>query len=74
MELIVTFPGGKKIDADFNGNIIHTDQPIQAGGEASAPAPFDLFLASIGTCAGIYIQGFCSARGISTDKFKILQK
>ena len=74
MELIVTLPGGKKVDAQLNGYTIHTDQPVKSGGEGTAPAPFDLFLASIGTCAGIYIEGFCSSRGIPTDKIRIIQK
>lgn len=74
MDLVVNFPGGKKIDADFKGFTISTDQPVQAGGTGTAPAPFDLFLASIGTCAGIYIQGFCQSRGLSTEDMKIIQK
>lgn len=74
MELVVSFPDGKKVDAQLNGHIIRTDQPVKAGGEDSAPAPFDLFLASIGTCAGIYIKGFCSSRGLPTDNIKIIQK
>lgn len=72
MEII--FPGNKKVDAVYNGMVIKTDQPIQAGGEGSAPAPFDLFLAIICTCAGIYVVGFCQARGIPTDGIKIIQK
>jgi len=74
MELVVSFPGGKKIDAEYNGYSISTDQPVQSGGTATAPAPFDLFLASLGTCAGIYIQGFCQSRGLSTENMKIIQR
>lgn len=74
MEMEVVFPGGKKVDAIYNGFKIKTDQPTRGGGENSAPAPFDLFLASIGTCAGIYVLGFCQQRGISTDGVKIIQK
>jgi ribosomal protein S12 methylthiotransferase accessory factor len=69
----ITLPGGKKVDANYNGMTIKTDQPAMAGGDGSAPAPFDLFLASIGTCAGIYVQGFCQSRGIPTDNIKIIQ-
>ncbi len=72
MEII--FSGNKKVDAVFNGQVIKTDQPVSSGGNGSAPAPFDLFLASIGTCAGIYVLGFCQARGILTDGIKIIQK
>ncbi len=74
MEIEVVFPGGKKVDANYNGFTIKTDQPIRGGGDGSAPAPFDLFLASIGTCAGIYVLGFCQQRGIPTDGMKIVQR
>ena len=70
----ITFPGGKKVDANFKGFTIKTDQPVFGGGENSAPAPFDLFLASIGTCAGIYVLSFCQQRGIATEKMKIIEK
>ena len=50
----VQFPGGKKIDAKIGDVLINTDQSVMAGGEGSAPEPFQLFLASIATCAGIY--------------------
>jgi ribosomal protein S12 methylthiotransferase accessory factor len=64
--LIVTFPGGKRVDSEYHGFTIRTDQPPQAGGEGSAPQPFDLFLASIATCAGIYVKGYCDTREIPT--------
>ncbi len=74
MEMVITLNEGKKVDAIFKGHIIKTDQPVQGGGDNSAPAPFDIFLASIGTCAGIYVKGFCDSRNIPTDKIKIYQK
>ena len=69
----ITFDGDKVITAHLNGHIIRTDQPAEYGGTNSAPAPFELFLASIGTCAGIYIKSFCDKRQISTDGIKIIQ-
>ena len=69
----IFFEGGKKVNAAYNGNVIKTDQPLEAGGDATAPAPFDLFLASIGTCAGIYIKSFCDQRGIPAENIKIVQ-
>jgi ribosomal protein S12 methylthiotransferase accessory factor len=65
--ITVSFPGGKRVDAEYGGFTFRTDQPREAGGEGSAPPPFDLFLASIATCAGIYVKGYCDARGLSTD-------
>jgi len=49
----VSFPAGKRADAQFKGFTIQTDQSPRGGGEGSAPEPFDLFLASIATCAGV---------------------
>ena len=74
MEMEIYFDGNKKVNANLNGTIIKTDQPVQGGGDGTAPAPFDLFLASLGTCAGIYVKGFCDQRGISSDNIKIIQK
>ena len=64
MEMKNYFPGGKRVYADYGGFTIETDQPARGGGDDSAPAPFDLFLASIGTCAGIFALGFMQQRGI----------
>ncbi len=72
-DMIVSFGGGKKVNAEFNGFTIKTDQGVYAGGEGSAPEPFTLFLASIGTCAGIFVLSFCQNRGISTEGIRIVQ-
>ncbi len=61
------FAGGKRINARIGEFLIETDQPVKYGGEAGAPAPFDLFLASLATCAGIYAWNFCEMRQLSTQ-------
>jgi putative redox protein len=70
----ITFDGGKVVTAHLRGHEIRTDQPVENGGGNTAPAPFDLFMASIGTCAGIYVKSFCDNRQISTENIKIIQK
>jgi ribosomal protein S12 methylthiotransferase accessory factor len=72
MEMVVTFPGGLKVNANYKGYTTQTDQPVTAGGDGSAPAPFDLFLASIGTCAGLYVLRFCQERNIPSDNARIV--
>lgn len=69
----ITFDGGKVITAHLRRHVIRTDQPHASGGEDTAPSPFELFLASIGTCAGIYVKSFCDNRQIPTDKIQIVQ-
>jgi ribosomal protein S12 methylthiotransferase accessory factor len=73
-ELVVTLPGAKKVDAALGEFVVRTDQPVSNGGEATAPSPFQLFLASLGTCAGIYVAGFCQKRGVPTDGIRIVQR
>jgi ribosomal protein S12 methylthiotransferase accessory factor len=72
-DMRIYFPGGKKVYADFKGFTHKTDQRAHAGGEGSAPPPFELFLSSIGTCAGIFVLGFCQTRGIDTEGIEIIQ-
>jgi putative redox protein len=74
MEMIISFPGGSRVDASFDGFTVATDQPPTGGGEGSAPTPFAVFLSSIGTCAGIYVLGFCKQRGLPTDGIRIVQR
>lgn len=67
-------PGdGLKVSASYGGFEIRTDQSVKNGGEASAPEPFDLFLASLGTCAGYYVTAFCRARNIPTEGISLVQ-
>ena len=39
-----------------------------------APTPFATFLSTIGTCAGIYVLGFCRQRGIPTEGIRLVQR
>ncbi len=70
MEMIIDFPGGSRVDAHFGNMTVATDQPPVA----SAPTPFATFLASIGTCAGIYVLGFCQQRNLPTDGIRIVER
>lgn len=73
MDIELSFPGGKRVVAQMGAHQIETDQPVELGGQDTAPAPFDLFLASIATCAGIYALGFLQARGLSTEGLRMRQ-
>lgn len=74
MDITITFPGGKKVNAEVNGMVIPTDQPKLQGGDGTAPSPFAHFLASIGTCAGIYVLSFCQERKIPTDRITLTER
>ena len=71
--MMVTFPGSKRVDASYNGFVIATDQAVDSGGDGTAPEPFDYFLSSIATCAGIYVLGFCQRRKIPHEQVRLVQ-
>ncbi|MFW5740864.1 MAG: OsmC family protein, partial [Myxococcota bacterium] len=73
MEMQITFPGGKRVDATLLGRTIHTDQAKENGGDGTAPEPYMMFLASLGTCAGVYVLGFCQARDLPTEGISLVQ-
>jgi putative redox protein len=74
MEMVIDFPGGARVDAHLGPHTIKTDQPPAGGGKGEAPTPFALFMASMGTCAGIYVLGFCKQRNLPTDGIRIIQR
>ena len=70
MEMVIDFPGGARVDAHFGPFTVKTDQPPAS----TAPTPFATFLSSIGTCAGIYVLGFCQQRNLPIDGIRIIQR
>jgi ribosomal protein S12 methylthiotransferase accessory factor len=69
MEILIDFPGGSRVDAHFGDFTVSTDQPPSA----SAPTPFAVFLSTLGTCAGIYVLGFCRQRNLPTDGIQLVE-
>jgi len=73
-EIIVRLTGGRRVEAELNGHHVLTDQPRNNGGDDTAPSPFQVFLASLGTCAGIFVQGFCEKRGIPFEDITLIER
>ena len=73
-DIEVWFPGGKRVDARSGTFVVHTDQPPESGGNGTAIAPFDLFLASLAACAGHYVLAFCQARELPTAGLTLRQR
>lgn len=70
-EIKLTFPGNQKVNVLLRDFEIKTDQPLSAGGDGTAPTPFDYFLASVASCAGFYALNFFNSRGLSTEGFNM---
>ena len=73
-EIVITLTGGRRVDAQVGRHTVRTDQPVDNGGQDTAPSPFQLFLASVGTCAGIFVQGFCAKRNIPYEGIRIHER
>jgi putative redox protein len=72
MDMEIFFPGNKRVHARYGDFVIETDQPVRAGGDESAPTPFDMFVSTLGTCAGIFVLGFMQQRGIPYEGTRLL--
>lgn len=68
----ITFLGKKKVNVHVKGFDILTDQPAEQGGDGSAPTPIDLFLASLGSCSGVFVLNFLKQHGLSEEVYLTL--
>ena len=72
MAVEVTFPGGRRVDAKVGGFTVSADKSVEEGGAGGAPSPFDLFLASLATCAGMNVVYFFEHRKLSPKDVKMV--
>jgi ribosomal protein S12 methylthiotransferase accessory factor len=71
MSMEIHFPGGRKVNSNYKGFTIKTDQSKEDGGDSTAPTPSDLFFASLGACMGLYALDFVRKRKIDTGQLKV---
>ena len=64
MDIQITFPGGKRVDAGVDGFTLHMDQSRDEGGDGAHPTPSHLFFTSLAACSGYYALVFCQERDI----------
>lgn len=63
-ELRVRHLGGDRFAITVRGHEILVDQPVDAGGEDTAPTPTELFVAGLASCVAFYARRFCTRHGI----------
>lgn len=73
-EVIMSFPGGRKVVAQVGGHQVLTDQPVEHGGENAGPSPYSLFIASIGACAGFYALTFFQKRELNHAGLQVIAR
>lgn len=56
---------------DYHANVHFDSLVIQTGSEET-PSPFQLFLASLGACAGLNAAGYCENHELPTAGLKVI--
>ena len=71
MDMNIRYLGAKKFEATSRGHRIVSDQPLDdCGSDAGMTAP-ELYLASLGTCAGFYAAEYLNARGLPSEDLEV---
>ena len=63
----VRHAGGDRFSIDVRGHTFTVDQPVDAGGEDTAPTPTELFVASLASCVAFYARRYLVRHGLSSD-------
>ena len=63
--------GGDKYAMDIRGHQVRVDQPLNAGGDDTAPTPTELFVASLGLCVAFHAGRFLDRHGIDRTGFGV---
>jgi putative redox protein len=59
--------GGDRLRIQVRGHELLTDQPVEEGGEDTAPTPTELFLASLAACVEFYAERFLRRHELPTE-------
>ena len=70
-EIRIKYEKGREFTAFAGNHKITIDQPLDNGGEDRGPTPTELFLSSLGSCIGVYVQGFCKRGGVPCEGMEL---
>lgn len=69
--ITVTYVGRDRLRVETRGHIAYADQPVEDGGEDTAPTPTEMFVAGLATCVAFYAERFLRRNGMSTDRLRV---
>ena len=59
--------GGDHFDINVRGHVLRVDQPLQDGGDDTAPTPTELFIASLASCVAFYARRYLARHDLPTQ-------
>lgn len=65
--MCVRHVGGDRFEIDVRGHVIAVDQPVEDGGDDTAPTPTELFVAGLTSCVGFYARRYLVRHGLPDD-------
>lgn len=71
MEIKIKYLAEQKFLAESRNHKIIIDQPKDKGGEDAGMNPLEIFLTSLGSCAGFYVKMYCQNAGVDTQNLEI---
>lgn len=70
MKVDIRCLGGLKFEVNAREHTFICDQPNPKG-DNQGPTPTELFISSLGTCAGVYVASYCQTRGMDPSQIRI---
>lgn len=65
--LTVSHLGADRFAVQVRDHEVLVDQPVDAGGEDTAPTPLELMLASLASCVGYYARKYLARHGFPEE-------
>jgi putative redox protein len=69
--IAVRYAGGDRLRVDVRGHGLFADQPVEDGGEDTAPTPTEMFVSSLAACVAFYAERFLRRHGLPTEGLKV---
>ena len=70
----VAHEGGDRLQIKIRGHQLFSDQPVEDGGDDTAPTPTELFLAGLAGCVAFYGARFLRRHGLATEGLAVTCK
>ena len=71
-ELSVSYDGGIGFTVAARGHRVKIDLPVNKGGRDEGITPPEAFMASLGSCIGVYVARYCENAKLDTSGMRVV--
>lgn len=65
------YKGDMRLETTLGTHTLSIDVPAAMGGKDRGPTPPELFVASLGSCVGAFVAGYCERTGLDTTDLTV---